>query len=340
MALSKESIKAKVEAAAKVSVDANDAKSGGYEPPAKGLAMLRFISWVELGDHKTTFKGQDRVTWKAEATFELHGKNYPVEEYEGKKIAKRITVKLNVPAPGQKPSAKSRYYKLFRAMNYDNQATHIAQMLGNAFIGNVFHREYESEGETRVAAQFNDPDIDESALTIRQPVIEVMDDSGEPTVRPVKVPPQVGETRLFLWSTPDKEQWDSIYIDGVYENKDAKGKVTSTRSKNVLQETLKKAVSYEGSELEALLLGDPDTGDVDDPSDDLPVDEPAPTKPANKKGAAKGQNGTKAASKEAGGTKGSQKAEKPAKAPQKPSKSKVEDNPLEDLADYDDDIPF
>lgn len=326
MALNLKNVQSKVAKAVQVSADMNEAKAGGASVPEEGLAMLRFIGWIELGQHEKTFKGQKKLQWMAEAIFELHGKKYPVQEYEGKKYAPRITVKLNVPAPGDKPSAKSTYYKLFKAMNYDGKAKTMPELLGNGYLGNVFHREYEQDGEKRKVAQFNDPKIEESPLTIRAPRVQVMNDEGEPEDKPVKVPDQVNEFRLFLWATPDAEQWASIHIPGTYEG---------GKSKNVWQNKIKASLSYEGSEIEALLLGDPDIEADEVPTEDSPAE--APEKPAK-------------AEKPKGSTKGSGKKADAATAPETASKSKskkvdtpatkVDDNPLDELESLDDDIPF
>lgn len=323
MGINVKNLQDKVKKAVQQSADMNEAKAGGtYEPPAEGMAMLRFIGWIETGQHKTTYKGVDKLTYKGEAIFELHGKKYPVEEVDGKKFAKRLTVKLNLPDPGKNPGAKSTLYKLFKAMNWENKYTHIAEMLGQDFIGTVFHREYEQDGEKRVAAQFNDPKIEESPLTIRSPHLAVMGDDGEPETKRVKVPDPVSELRLFLWSNPDAEQWASIYIPGEYENGNVK------RSKNVWQNRIKAAVNFEGSEIEALLLGDPDVGDAEDPKETAQEARKQAAKPPKGAGVGKGTGSGKKAS--SGAKKGTTDD----------VTEKASANPLAELENVDDDIPF
>lgn len=341
MGISVKNLQDKVKKAVQVSADMNEAKAGGeYSPPAAGLALLRFVGWVELGQHKTEYAGQTKTPWKAEAIFELHGKKYPVEEYEGKKYAKRITVKLNVPAPGQKPSAKSVFYKLFKAMNWEGKYTHMAEMLGQDFLGDVYHREWEHQGRKGIAAQFNNPEIEESPLSIRSPHVSVMNEDNEPETKRVKVPEPISDLRLFLWSAPDAEQWASIYIPGEYpEEKDEKtGKVTKkARSKNVWQETIKASIAFEGSEVEALLLGDPDVGEDDDPAEAVKEAQEQAAKAPKGKGSTKGSG------------KGKKASQAPENAPADDVKQKASgkgkpapaaENPLDALEDLDDDIPF
>ena len=56
--------------------------------------------------------------------------------------------------------------------------------------------------------------------------------------------------RLFLWSAPTQEQWDSLYIEGTYKDKEGK-----ERSKNFIQEKILSAHNYAGSKLESMLSG-------------------------------------------------------------------------------------
>ena len=57
-----------------------------------------------------------------------------------------------------------------------------------------------------------------------------------------------------MWSNPTKETWDSLFIDGTTEIKNADGTVEN-KSKNWVQETVLSATDYGGSALEQLLHG-------------------------------------------------------------------------------------
>jgi hypothetical protein len=62
--------------------------------------------------------------------------------------------------------------------------------------------------------------------------------------------------RLFLWAQASREMWDSLYIEGQYdEKKDEKtGKVIyPAKSKNVIQEKIKAAKNFVGSPLADIL---------------------------------------------------------------------------------------
>lgn len=243
----------KAVAAAAAQVNMNEAQQGGggdYTPPAAGLARLRFVGYIEVGKQETNFKGQPKIEEQAQLVFELSGpKHQPNVTADGTKIPQRIAVTLN-----KSLSEKSHFYKLFRKMNYDGTATHIAQLLGRAYLGTVVHDEWEKDGKKMVSAKLRD----DVGYTIRAPRVEDPE-TGE--VKEVKVDEPLSEIRCFLWDYPSKEMWASIFIEGEYpERKDEKtGKVIATaRSKNVLQAKIQKALNWVGSPMHALLNG----GDV------------------------------------------------------------------------------
>ncbi|WP_334166795.1 hypothetical protein [Achromobacter mucicolens] len=242
-------IKKAVAKAAKLT-DLNQASKGGgtWTPPAAGSPGLRFVSYVELGPQNEIFNKKPRIRAQAKLGFELHGKKWPLSD-NGQ--PQRLTITLSAPMPGEQPSEKSHYYKLFKAMNYSGKYQHFAQMLGQAFVGTVYHRADEKD-PNKVYAGFKDPNS--GVFNIRAPIVE--DEDGEPRKR--NVPETISDLRLFLWQDPDADQWASIYIDGEYDD---------GKSKNTFQEAIKASPAYEGSPIEALLAGDPDTGDDDDPEE-------------------------------------------------------------------------
>ena len=65
----------------------------------------------------------------------------------------------------------------------------------------------------------------------------------------VPVPERLSPRKVFLWNKPNKATWDSLFIDGTYE------KDGETVSKNFLQDTIKKALNFEGSPIEEMLEG-------------------------------------------------------------------------------------
>ncbi|KDD18723.1 hypothetical protein [Bordetella bronchiseptica] len=235
-------IKKAVAKAAKIT-DMNQAQKGGgaYTPPAEGKPGVRFIAYVELGPQKETFKGVERVREMVKLVFELHGKKWPKDQ-SGQPPRMTITIAKSL-------NEKAAFYKLFKQMNYSGKYTHMAEMLGQDFSGQVFHRKVGEGADQKVYAGFKDPASGMIAIT---PPF-VADEDGEDKRR--NIPPAVADLRLFLWDCPDKDQWASIYIEGAYDD---------GKSKNVFQDAIKASPGFEGSPVEALLMGDPDTGDGDD----------------------------------------------------------------------------
>lgn len=218
-----------------------ESTGGDYIPPEKGVPGLRFVGYIETGKVNGEYKGKPKVSDKATLLFELHGKRWPVGENGNPTI---IAIKLN-----KSTSAKSGYIKLFKAMNYAGNATTFVELLGDAFIGNISHYEG-SDGKTYATLK----DDATGVYTVRAPFTE--NEEGESIAR--KVPEALTDIKAFLWDDPDKDQWDSIFIDGEYDD---------GTSKNKFQKAIRDAVNFEGSPIEALLEGEPDTGDDDDVED-------------------------------------------------------------------------
>ncbi|NUX98766.1 hypothetical protein [Paraburkholderia youngii] len=238
---------AAIAAAAETEHDMNEAQSGGgdYAPPAAGKAGLRFVAYIEIGKQEGTFKGAVKVSDKAFLVFELHGPKWPLND-NGE--PQRITVELN-----KSLNEKAGFYKLFKTMNYEGKAKIMAQLLGNDYIGTVVHRTYKGrDGKDRTIAELYDKTA--GAYTVEAPFVEDMD-TGETRRR--NVPPAITPVKVFLWNSPSKEMWDSIFIDGEYpERKNDKGEVTApAKSKNKFQLAIRAAKNFKGSPIEALLDG-------------------------------------------------------------------------------------
>lgn len=238
--------------AASEGADMTKAKQGGgdYTPPAEGFTKLRFIGYIEVGKHESNYKGVPKTQDKVQLVFELSGpKHAPKVDDNGNKIPTRITIEENLSL-----NEKANFFKLFQRMNYAGTATHMVQLLGEAFLGTVFHDKWKgADGKERVTAVLRGPD---GAYSIRPPRIDDPE-TGEP--RPVAVDPVISPLRYFLWNYADKASWDSLFIDGEYpERKDEAGKVLApAKSKNVLQNKIRSAKNYPGSPAAELTGGAP-----------------------------------------------------------------------------------
>ncbi|WKC56407.1 hypothetical protein [Stenotrophomonas phage c9-N] len=234
MSLMTAAMKAKLAKAKQVGPDMNEGKSGGggYTPPAEGKNVrLRLVGYYEIGQHviqKGPYAGkkvhQVRLVW------ELSGHSWEPQEFDGKKVPYRITDEMTYSL-----SEKAGFFKLFKTMNecHGNQATIMAELLGKEFMGDIVHNTSGTGDKKKVFANLKN---------IRK--AERENDEGK--IVPVIVPEPLTEIKFFIWDIADMEMWDSIFIDGHYEEKkDKDGNVThKAKSKNVIQEKIMSALNW------------------------------------------------------------------------------------------------
>lgn len=218
----------------------NEAQSGGdYTPPAAGLARARFVGYFEMGVHEEEYEGQKRDRAKVDLVFELSGPNHePRKLDDGTLVPIRVTVQETLSF-----NDKANFFKLFAAMNYAGKATHMAELLGDAFVVEVFHRK-SKDGKKVYANLKGDNGYNIKGTTVQDPL------TGKPVI--LEVVPAVTELKAFIWDIADKEMWDSIHIAGEYpERKDGDKVISPARSKNVIQEKIMKAKNWKDHPLSA-----------------------------------------------------------------------------------------
>lgn len=219
-----------------------------YEPPAAGPAMARLVSYVELGKRKQKpYQGKEKPDcYEARLVFELFGKKYAKEVEVGgttKTVFPTIAIKIQI-----KSGDRANFTKLLKAMTYGRSGiTHMALMLGEAFLVKVVHNVVGEGKDQKTYANLKD----DGGWTISAPV-KADPVTGES--EPLPVPQPTKPLQLLLWDSPTFEQWDSIFIDGERTVKDDKG-VETTKSNNWLQDDIKdNASDFEGSALHIMLL--------------------------------------------------------------------------------------
>lgn len=239
-------------AAAAVAPNMNEAQKGGggdYTPPAEGIARARFVGYIETGIHERNVGPGKPPVQKPQVKliFELSGPNHqPKVLDDGTKLPHRITVDENYSL-----NEKANFYKLFRRMNWKGTATHMSQLLGEAFLVTIKHKVSGEGDKKRVYANIRD----DAGYTVQPP--RYVDPLSNQTVE-VPVDPPISALRLFVWNAPTellKPMWDSLFIDGEYPARtDDKGNVTApARTKNVLQEEIKAALNFKDSPIFQLL---------------------------------------------------------------------------------------
>jgi hypothetical protein len=247
------------------------------DPPEAGVTVGRFIEYIELGKHDGgEFKGKKKPDADyLRLTFELlhPKKNIKEYEHEGEQRVRADRVSIRI---SKKLSDKAKFKKLFGAMTYGRDSIkHMAQMLGEAFIINIYHNVVEKEGTKKTYVNLdNDGVYGISAPFVTDPL------EGTKTAVPVRE--AISPLRLFLFNNPTKETWDSLFIDGTRTVK-KDGGAEEEVSKNWLQESILSAKNYVGSPLEALLGGVADLPTDEQPEETVeevvvekPVEKPAP----------------------------------------------------------------
>jgi hypothetical protein len=243
-------------------VDQNTASKGGTgaAPPPAGRAFARIVEYVEMGSHLGTFNGIPKKKPDAlvRVVLELSGKRYPpIELDDGTTTPQKLFLSLTISS-----NEKSRFYKLFRAINgmYGDKYKHFASMAADnvAFIVTISHRDNGKTGDDKreYANIWKDGAWHVEAAVKRD------DELG--TEEAINVVPATSPTKIFLFNRPRLVDWANIFIDGLRDD---------GTSKNWIQEEIMTAVNFEGSALEAMLI-------------DLPVDVAPPAK-AGAKAAAK-----------------------------------------------------
>lgn len=194
----------------------------------EGRALLRLAGYEERGLRQPK-KAEHKPAVQCVLTFELWGKKY-VTEANGEVYPNQVRVYVN------KGGAKSRYGRLFKAMNHNEQFKHFAQMVGN----------WSGVGDITLNGEYANLDKD-GAWQIFAPVHEC---PIEGTRTPIEVPPLKAPKRVFLWENDgiNDDQylalWNDLFIDG--SNEDG-------TSKNFIQNMIKEALDFKGSRLERLL---------------------------------------------------------------------------------------
>lgn len=244
------------------------AAGGDFEftPHAPGPCRLRFVGYIEVGKQEITIPGKPvQVKPQVHLLFEIIPFKTPdgvrherSKNAEGQEFPKIITIKLN-----QSQDERSGLFKLFTRMNYAGKATHFVQLLGSAYLGNLYHRKYKGrDGKERVAEELHSK---EDGYSIRPPRVQDMETME---MKEISVGSAIAPIRAFVWGLSDPEMlkgmWDSLYIDGEYpEVKDESGKVVKpAKSKNVWQNTIKSAKNFEGSPIYSLLVANGQKVDV------------------------------------------------------------------------------
>ena len=210
-----------------VVTDMNEVTTGGgFKIWPEGNAIARLIWYIETGNHAQ--KDHKTGTMKAPApqmkmAFAMFSPNYTQDDGSpGIIISYDTTISQ---------SEKANATKIFKKMNWKGTAKHFSQFLTEPFIINIKQRK---DATGKVVGSYVD------LKEISAPV--------EPLSKQPYSCPEVSTDllKLFMWDTPTKEMWDSLFIDGTRDD---------GSSKNWLQEQIMKATNFPGSPIEHLIFG-------------------------------------------------------------------------------------
>ena len=206
-------------------IDLNEAVKGGGGSRLlpEGYAFGRLVEYIEFGNQPQEFQGKAKdPALEFTLGFALTGQGYQNDDGSPYVVRTYNTALFR--------NDKSRAFKLFKALNWKGTAKSFAQLLGETYLVKIKHVP-KSKTDTTIVSRI---DLD-GFLPPLDPV----------TRQPYPIAEAADELyRLFLWSRPTKEAWDSLYIAGTFEGK----------SKNRIQEQILAAVDFQGSPLQQLLM--------------------------------------------------------------------------------------
>lgn len=233
------------EAVAEQGFDMNEAVvgGGGGRLLPEGYAFGRFVEYIEYGQQPQEFGGKAKEpALEFSIGFALWGEvpdpANPAQtlKYHNDDGTPYIIRTYN---KSMSRNEKAGAFLLFKSMNWRGTAKGFAQMIGEAFLIKIKHCP-KSKADPKIVSR-----IDEKAFL---PPLDPV------TRQPYNIPAAPDAAyRMFLWGKPTKAGWDSLFVEGQYEAKDGK----PAASKNRIQETILKALDFQGSPLQQLLGGAP-----------------------------------------------------------------------------------
>lgn len=200
-------------------------KGGGSRLLPEGYAFGRIVEYVELGNHVVQFEGKDKdPAPQFYLGFALYGEGYQNED--GSPYLLR-TYEIS-----QSTNEKAKAFKLFKKLNWKNTHKTFGTMLSEGFLVKIV---------THTSKAANSKPRSIIDLEGFLPPIDVV------SKQPYAIPEPNGDMyKLFLWNHPSMPMWDSLFVEGKYDD---------GKSKNWLQEKICSATNFPGSPLEILLHG-------------------------------------------------------------------------------------
>lgn len=205
-------------------------KGGGGKLWPKGRVLCRLVEYIEFGSQPQIYQGVAKDAAPSfSLAFEIYSPNH-INDDGTPAVIRPYDIALS-------RNEKARAFLLFKSLNYKQNCTHFAQLLGHCFIGEIVHTENKDN-----KADFKP----KSSLDLKAflPPNDLMTGAAYP------VPEPTAPYKLFLWERPNIDTFDTFFVEGQYEAQGGK----PARSKNFIQDKMLSAVDFTGSPLEQLLM--------------------------------------------------------------------------------------
>lgn len=214
-----------------MSLNMNDApKPAGkdYGLAALGVQAARLVSIIETGEQPREYKGEEKPpAVQLNFTFELPGDLISIEDAEGNVTEKPRWISMN--NINFFTDEKAKLVEIVKALDPSGASEgNLAELIGQPCFLTIEHKEYKGK-----------------------PYAKAVSISGVPSG--MAVPDLVNEPRVFDWSAPSKEVWDTLPA--------------------FIKEKIQHALNYKGSTVEAMVNGEvPDAAETpaEDFDDDIP----------------------------------------------------------------------
>ena len=212
-------------------VDMNEAVSGGgggrLLPVGTAFAVL--VGVVQIGRHPQEYNGKPKdPADEVQLTFALFGTGHNGEKYQNDDGTPYIFEQWPM---AMSRNEKARAFKLFGRMNWRKTAKDFPQLLNGMWLLPIKQKPKSATDPTLKSYG----DFDAIA-----PAVDPL--SGQPYAVPTIAP----ETfKLFLWERPTVQCWNSLYVDGKWDDGE---------TKNRTQGHIVSALNFEGSGVQNMLL--------------------------------------------------------------------------------------
>lgn len=208
------------------------------KPEAAGKCALRLIGYIETGMHTSPAQGKipEKQNDEIKLVFEVVTPRHTTtrqDEKTGEEYIMRETINVHL-KKGSNP--KSGFMNYFKRMDYGRGKTHLTQMLGEAFVGEILHVKDDTGAIKRAVLH----DGQAGVYTIGAPVsIDPM--TNESTM--LNIPEAKNALKCFIWANANQAMWDSLFFKA------------DKSEESFWHKAIREADNFNGSPAQALLGG-------------------------------------------------------------------------------------